>query len=91
LQTTAFRFVKATDQAARIIKELQDISLQKPDAATLVPRMQHVQISLFSGSEAFLEEFIAQQGLSKLVRLLRFGKWQVQALALDTIPKLYER
>jgi hypothetical protein len=53
--------------------------------------MQHVQISLFSGSEAFLEEFIAQQGLSKLVRLLRFGKWQVQALALDTIPKLYER
>ena len=25
------------------------------------------------------------------MQLLRFAKWQVQALALDTIPKLYER
>lgn len=53
--------------------------------------MQHVQISLLSGQEEFLDSFIEQQGLFKLVQLLKFSKWQIQAVALDSIPRLYER
>lgn len=53
-------------------------------------RMQHVQFSLASGVEAFLEEFITQGGLSKLIQLMRYPKPQLNISALESVPPLLE-
>ncbi len=70
--------------------ELDRIMLENQDSPQVLSRLQHCQISIVSGPEVFCEEFIQQDGLNKLIQLFRFGKWQIQAVALDCLPKLFE-
>jgi hypothetical protein len=52
------QFIKPQPLAKLIIEELQDITIQD-DSPNLLTRIQHVEITLKSGGEAFIEEFIA--------------------------------
>lgn len=74
--------------AAQVVNELVKISETEENC---VVRAKHIQITLLSGGPDFLDYFIEQQGLTKLVQLLKYAKWQVQAVALNSIPRLYER
>lgn len=44
---------------------------------TLEKRVSYVHLSIAARMDVFNEEFIAQGGLSKLVQLLRYPKWQI--------------
>ena len=46
-------------------------------------------MSILGGNETFYKEFIEQGGLNGLIQLLRTSKWQIVAVTLDIIPKLY--
>jgi hypothetical protein len=46
-------------------------------------------MTILGGSDFFYKEFIEQGGLNGLIQLLRTSKWQIVAVTLDIIPKLY--
>lgn len=55
----------------------------------VISRLQLLQISFFCADEDLMSLFNEYNGLNKLVELLKLSDWKVKALALDTIPKLY--
>ena len=50
--------------------------------------MSAIKYGILSEHEGFIDAFVALQGISKIVTILRHPKNQLVTVALDVIPKL---
>lgn len=76
--------------AAETCKEISAIStaVDKNQEEAIKKRMEHIQLSLMSDLESFIDEFIAANGLSKLMGLLKHPVSSLVVQVMDCIPRL---